>query len=104
MKFIVASAFTNTGIAKVSQQPYSMTRALVLMPFTDVENSNFQSRGEGFSAVELSVASSFATQFQNQFNSSFKGSPVQMELITSLDREGRNVIVGLESPQNKTAA
>lgn len=104
MKILVAAAFTNTGIAKASQQPYSMTRALVLMPFTDVENSNFQSRGQGFTAVELSVASSFATQFQNQFNSSFKGSPVQMELITSLDRDGRNVIVGLDSSQNKATA
>lgn len=94
MKLIVAAAFTNTGIAKASQQPYSMTRATVLMPFTDVENSNFQSRGEGFSAVELSVASTFSTQFQNHFNQSFKGVPVQLDLTTSLDREGRNIIVG----------
>jgi hypothetical protein len=96
MKLIVACVFTNSGIAKESQKPYSMTRAVVLVPFRDVENSNFQSRGEGFSSVEMSVDTNFSTSFQNQFHTSFKGVPIQMDLTTSLDRESKNIIVGFE--------
>lgn len=101
MKMIVAAAFTNSGTAKGSGNPYSMTRAIVLMPFQNVDNTNFKSIGQGFSAVELSVSNDYSTQFLNLFNSSFKGSPVQMDLLTSLDREGRNVIVGIAAPVEK---
>lgn len=98
MKYLIASVFVNTGIAKVSQQPYSMARALVLSPFVDTEASSFQSRGVGFSAVELSVNNAFATQFQNEFNRVFDGLPVEMDVSTSLDRDGRNVIFGFVKP------
>lgn len=97
-KYIVAAAFTNSGIAKASGNPYSMTRAVVLVPFTDVENSNFQSRGNGFNVVEMSVSNDFATAFQNQFNANFKGTPILMDLTTSMDRETRTIITGFETP------
>lgn len=96
-RYIVAAAFTNSGNAKGSGKPYSMTRAVVLVPFTIVSTANFQSTGNGFSAVEMSVDSNFATAFQNQFNASFKGSPIQMDLTTSMDRETRTVITGFET-------
>ncbi|HEY8034245.1 MAG TPA: hypothetical protein VIF37_01480 [Methylobacter sp.] len=96
-KFIVASAFTNSGNAKASGKPYSMTRALILVPFNNVSNANFQSVGNGFTAVEISVDSNFATSFQNQFNASYKGTPIQMDLSTSMDRETRTVITGFET-------
>jgi hypothetical protein len=96
-KFIVAAAFTNSGTAKASGKPYSMTRAIVLVPFENISNANFQSTGNGFSAVEMSVSSHFATNFQNQFNASFKGTPIQMDLATSMDRDTRTVITGFET-------
>lgn len=93
-KFIVASVFTNSGIAKESKNPYSMTRSLVLMPFSDIDNSNFQSHGQGFSAVELSVHQSFATQLQNHFNANFKGLPIQLDLATTFDSQAKTIITG----------
>lgn len=99
MKLLVASVFTNTGLAKTTKNPYSMTRALVLMPFTDIENSNFQSRGQGLTAVELAVNESFSTALLNQFGAAFKGLPIQMDLALTLDRDGRNVIIGFVDPK-----
>jgi len=98
MKYLIAAVFTNSGLAKNSGNPYSMTRAVVLMPFTDVDNAKFQSHGSGLSPVELSVDSSCSTQLQNHFNAQFKGFPLEIDVKTSLDREGRNIITGLVSP------
>lgn len=97
MKCLIASVFTNSGIAKGSGNPYSMTRAVALVPFNGTETSNYQSRGVGFTAVEMSVNSNCATQIENEFNRLFDGTPVFMDLVTTLDRESRNVIMGLES-------
>lgn len=94
MKLLIASVFTNTGIAKASGNPYAMTRALALVPFEDIENKNFQSRGYGFNAVEMSVSNAFADELQTKFQTAFKGLPVALALRTSLDRDSRNVIVG----------
>jgi hypothetical protein len=96
MKSIVACVFTNTGIAKASGNPYSMTRALVLVPFSGTETANFQSRGDGFKAVELSVSSAFAEPLHNHWLSTFKGQPVVLDLSLSMDSEGKNIVTGFE--------
>jgi|GEM_PF-5978494 len=101
MKYLILNVVTNSGISKTSQKPYSMSRALVGVPFQDVDTSNFQAHGFGFSAVELSISSSFSTAFINQFNSLFKGTPIEIDLETSLDREGKNIIVGFSTPEKK---
>jgi len=95
-KLLVAAVFTNTGVAKASGNPYSMPRATVLGDFIDVENSNFQSRGLGFNPVELSVSPAFSDSLHKYFADNFKGLPVSIDLVTSLDREGRNIITGFE--------
>lgn len=94
MKLLIASVFTNTGIAKKTGNPYSMTRALALVPFEDIDNVNFQSHGHGYSAVEMGVSTVFAGEFQDKFKAAFKGLPVALDLKLSLDRDSRNVIVG----------
>ncbi|WP_019867563.1 hypothetical protein [Methylovulum miyakonense] len=94
MKTLVSAIFVNSGIAKASQKPYSMARAVVLNPFQPTDTANFQCHGVGLSAVELSVSDGFITAFQNQFNADFKGQPVLYDIDTVLDREGRNIIVG----------
>lgn len=100
MKLLIASVFTMTGLAKATQAPYSMTRALALVPFEDVENKNYQLRGQGFSAVELSVVGGFANALQAHFDTAFKGMPLEMELKTSMDKQGRNIITGFITGKN----
>ncbi|MFZ2450502.1 MAG: hypothetical protein WAW36_08285 [Methylovulum miyakonense] len=98
MKTLVSAIFVNSGIAKASQKPYSMARAVVLNPFQPTDTANFQCHGAGLNAVELSVSDGFITAFQNQFTADFKGAPVQYDIDTVLDREGRNIIVGFATP------
>ncbi len=96
MRLLLAAVFTNTGIAKATQNPYSMTRAAVLQPFQDVDNQNYQSHGTGFVSVELGVSPNFSNELQKYFNTSFKDSPLQVDVLTQLDRDGRNIITGFE--------
>lgn len=97
MKYIVSLVMTNTGIAKATNKPFAMTRLNVLVPFIDVDRETFQSHGTGLSTVELSVSSSCATAIQNSFNQSFQGMPIAMDLDTSLDQEGKNVVIGFRA-------
>jgi hypothetical protein len=103
MKCIIASLFTLSGIGKDSKKPYSMTRIGVLVPFQDIDSPNFQSHGQGFSYVEMGVLPNFSTELINKFNSGFKGTPVVLDLATSLDRDAKNVVVGYEVVQNRAA-
>ena len=92
--FLVASVFVNTGIGKESGNPFEMQRVGVLTSREDVDTKTFQSHGVGLSVVELSVSPNFFTALHNQFLKDFQGLPLLYSLETSLDREGRNRVVG----------
>jgi hypothetical protein len=105
MKCIVSAVFTLSGTGKESNKPYSMTRIGVLVPFQDVDTPNFKNHGQGFNVVEMGVNNNFSTELINKFTSLFKGTPIIMDLTTSLDREAKNVVTGYEiaSQQPKAA-
>jgi hypothetical protein len=94
MKILLAAVFNNTGLSKANQTPYSIPRAVVLTPFQDVDNKNFQSHGAGFSPVELGVSTAFYPHLKTSFDREFIDLPVYFDVETALDREGRNIITG----------
>jgi hypothetical protein len=94
MKILLSAVFNNTGLSKANQTPYSIPRAIVLTPFQDVDNKNFQSHGAGFTPVELGVSTAFFPELKTTFDRHFIDHPVYFDVETALDREGRNIITG----------
>lgn len=95
-KYIVASVQISSGIAKASGNPYSIPRALVLVPFQSRETQNYHLKGSGFTPVELSVSESFYPELEKHFVMNFKGFPLELDFSTSLDSQGRNLLTGFE--------
>lgn len=101
MKYIVASVQLSSGIAKASGNPYSIPRALVLVPFQGRDTQNYHLNGFGFSPVELTVSESFYPELEKYFQTNFKGLPIELDFQASLDSQGRNVLIGFEKPATK---
>ena len=103
-KYIVASVQISTGIAKTSGNPYSIPRALVLVPFQGRETQNYHLNGVGFTPVELTVSESFYSELEKHFSSNFKGLPLELDFLTSLDSQGRNLLTGFEKAGSTATA
>lgn len=102
--YLVIAVFVNTGIGKGSGKPFEMQRVAVLDVREDVNTPTFQSTGVGLACIELSVSPAFFTALHNQFLKDFKGLPVSYSLNTSLDRDGRNRVVGFGDVENISAS
>lgn len=104
MKYLVASVFQSSGIAKATGNPYAIPRATVLTTFQGRQSANQTVEGNGFSPIELGVSSTFYPELKNHFDLNFKGLPIELDFVAGLDREGRNVLLAFEKPVTVTKA
>lgn len=97
MKAMVLSVTSIQGLSKGTGNPFSMKRMKFLVLLEEVNSKNFQLHGQGFDVVELEVSEHGYDAIEAAFRARFKGGPVEMQLITGMDRRGQTVVHGVET-------
>jgi hypothetical protein len=95
-RYLVSLVNKRDGVKAETGNKYSIPRAFVLVPFHEASTANWNLTGIGTTQVELVVAESFYPTLENKFKLDFKGSPILYDFEVSLDRDGKNVLVGFE--------
>ncbi len=98
MRCLVSAVYMNSGTSSKTGQPFSLPRANVSVPFQGRESPNYQVRGVGLSSVEMTVSDAFYSGLLKEFQAGFNGMPLAMDFETSMDYEGKNVLVGFAKP------
>ncbi|HCW06358.1 MAG TPA: hypothetical protein DGG95_03220 [Cytophagales bacterium] len=99
MRFLISSVNSISGIAKASNQPFSMQRVTALVPHEDVDTAKFQNHGHGFGSVELTVSNSFYPELERKFSSDFKDLPIYYDFQVSIDNRSNLTLIGFEKIQ-----
>ena len=103
MKYLVAAVHQSSGTARATGNPYAIPRASVLTPFQNRQTANQTVVGNGYAFIDLTVSETFYPALSKHLALNFKGQPLELDFETSLDREGRNVLIGFEKPLSKSA-
>lgn len=97
-RYLVSLVNKRDGVKAETGNKYSIPRAFIHVPFLPSSTQNWTLSGVGNTEVELVVSETFYSELEAKFRADFKGTPIHYDFETSLDREGKNVLIGFEKP------
>ncbi len=104
MKITIIKVTLSSGISSKTKEPFSMPRALALIPVELSNSTNYKVLGAGFSAYEYDVADNFIDDFITRFKTDFKGLPVVYDLDTQPRERGNHIILGFSEHTRSSAS
>jgi len=105
-KLLLSNVEVTEGISEKSgsPKPYSIRSCLILNRAISSSRGNRKTTSIGLSVSEVPVADDFFSELSAVFHREFDGMPIYYNFETTMDGNGRNILIGFspEQPSKST--